>query len=164
MSDYEDVGRYSSSIIVPERTLYWTTSCVWFLKNTVCMHEALNPRAYHWVICSRYISPTPLISFRSVHDSRNWQVVTWLVIPKLLQEGRIELIMTILLATYLFQFFPKLYHSIYLLRKLQKVTGYIFGGDWWPLHLNVLAYLIASHVSLLYPLIYIHYLIRIFTW
>ncbi|KAB1204131.1 Cyclic nucleotide-gated ion channel 2 [Morella rubra] len=54
--------------------------------------------------------------------------------------------MTILLVTYLFQFFPKLYHSIYLLRKLQKVTGYIFGGDWWPLHLNVLAYLIASHV------------------
>ncbi|KAF5456223.1 hypothetical protein F2P56_025727 [Juglans regia] len=75
------------------------------------------------------------------------QVVTWLVVPKLLKEEGIKLIMTILLVTYLFQFLPKLYHSIYLLRKLQKVTGYIFGSDWWRLHLNLLAYFIASHVA-----------------
>ncbi|KAG6705585.1 hypothetical protein I3842_07G186800 [Carya illinoinensis] len=74
------------------------------------------------------------------------QVVTWLIVPKLIKEEGIKLIMTILLVTYLFQFLPKIYHSIYLLRKLQKVTGYIFGSDWWRLHLNLLAYFIASHV------------------
>ncbi|KAK9993857.1 hypothetical protein SO802_023560 [Lithocarpus litseifolius] len=74
------------------------------------------------------------------------QVVIWLVVPKLLKENRINLIMTILLVTYFVQFFAKLYHSIYFLKKLQKVTGYIFGSVWWRFNLNLLAYLIAAHV------------------
>ncbi|KAM3682900.1 hypothetical protein ACJW31_12G105700 [Castanea mollissima] len=91
------------------------------------------------------------------------QVVTWLVVPKLLKENRINLIMTILLVTYFVQFLAKLYHSIYLLKKLQKVTGYIFGSVWWRFNLNLLAYLIAAHalpvlssdslaVKILYPI------------
>lgn len=34
------------------------------------------------------------------------------------------------------------------MKKLQKVTGFIFGSIWWRFKLNVFAYLIASHVSL----------------
>lgn len=56
--------------------------------------------------------------------------------------------MKVVLLSYLFQFLPKLYHSIYLMKKLQKVTGFIFGSIWWRFNLNVFAYLIASHVSL----------------
>ncbi|XP_022141025.1 cyclic nucleotide-gated ion channel 2-like [Momordica charantia] len=75
------------------------------------------------------------------------QVVTWLVVRKLLREEEIKEVMRVVLVSYLFQFFPKLYHSIYLMNKLQKVTGYIFGSIWWRFSLNVFAYLIASHVA-----------------
>lgn len=57
------------------------------------------------------------------------------------------MIMTILLIIFLFQFLPKVYHSIYLMRRMQKVTGYIFGTIWWGFGLNLIAYFIASHVS-----------------
>lgn len=55
--------------------------------------------------------------------------------------------MTILLLMFLFQFLPKVYHSISLMRRMQKVTGYIFGTIWWGFALNLIAYFIASHVS-----------------
>ncbi len=58
--------------------------------------------------------------------------------------------MTILLLIFLFQYLPKVYHSIYLMRRMQKVTGYIFGTIWWGFGLNLIAYFIASHVSLLF--------------
>ncbi|GFP91773.1 cyclic nucleotide-gated ion channel 2 [Phtheirospermum japonicum] len=45
------------------------------------------------------------------------------------------------------QFLPKVYHSICLMRKMQKVTGYIFGTIWWGFGLNLIAYFIASHVA-----------------
>lgn len=75
------------------------------------------------------------------------QAVFWLVVPRLIKEERIKLIMTILLLIFLFQFLPKVYHSIYLMRRMQKVTGYIFGTIWWGFGLNLLAYFIASHVA-----------------
>ncbi|KAG6660239.1 cyclic nucleotide-gated ion channel 2 [Carya illinoinensis] len=75
------------------------------------------------------------------------QAVFWLVVPKLIREERIKVIMTILLLIFLFQFLPKVYHSIYLMRKMQKVTGYIFGTIWWGFGLNLIAYFIASHVA-----------------
>ncbi|KAJ4707381.1 putative Cyclic nucleotide-gated ion channel [Melia azedarach] len=75
------------------------------------------------------------------------QAVFWLVVPKLIREERIKLIMTILLIIFLFQFLPKVYHSIYLMRRMQKVTGYIFGTIWWGFGLNLIAYFIASHVA-----------------
>ncbi|KAK9272616.1 hypothetical protein L1049_002991 [Liquidambar formosana] len=75
------------------------------------------------------------------------QAVFWLVVPKLIREERIKLIMTILLLIFLFQFLPKIYHSICLMRRMQKVTGYIFGTIWWGFGLNLIAYFIASHVA-----------------
>ena len=75
------------------------------------------------------------------------QVVFWLVVPKLIREERIKIIMTTLLLIFLFQFLPKVYHSISMMRRMQKVTGYIFGTIWWGFGLNLIAYFIASHVS-----------------
>ncbi|KAK1383564.1 Cyclic nucleotide-binding domain-containing protein [Heracleum sosnowskyi] len=74
------------------------------------------------------------------------QAVFWLVVPKLIREEKIKLIMTILLLIFLFQFLPKVYHSICLMRRMQEVTGYIFGTIWWGFGLNLIAYFIASHV------------------
>ncbi|XP_062212470.1 cyclic nucleotide-gated ion channel 2-like [Phragmites australis] len=75
------------------------------------------------------------------------QVIFWLVIPKLIREEQVRLIMTILLLIFLFQFLPKVYHSIHIMRKMQKVTGYIFGTIWWGFGLNLFAYFIASHIA-----------------
>ncbi|KAL4354642.1 hypothetical protein GQ457_06G042240 [Hibiscus cannabinus] len=75
------------------------------------------------------------------------QAVFWLVVPKLIREEKIKLIMTIMLLIFLFQFLPKVYHSICLMRRMQKVTGYIFGTIWWGFALNLIAYFIASHVA-----------------
>ncbi|XP_022740114.1 cyclic nucleotide-gated ion channel 2-like isoform X2 [Durio zibethinus] len=75
------------------------------------------------------------------------QAVFWLMVPKLLREERYKLIMTIILLIFLFQFLPKVYHSLCLMRRMRKVTGYIFGSIWWGFGLNLIAYLIASHVA-----------------
>ncbi|KAJ7971037.1 putative Cyclic nucleotide-gated ion channel [Quillaja saponaria] len=75
------------------------------------------------------------------------QAVFWLVVPKLIREEQIKVIMTTLLLIFLFQFLPKVYHSICLMRRMQKVTGYIFGTIWWGFGLNLIAYFIASHVA-----------------
>ncbi|KAF7820498.1 cyclic nucleotide-gated ion channel 2 [Senna tora] len=75
------------------------------------------------------------------------QAVFWFILPKLLREERIKIMMTILLLIFLFQYLPKVYHSIRLMRRMQKVTGYIFGTIWWGFGLNLLAYFIASHVA-----------------
>ncbi|TVU44942.1 hypothetical protein EJB05_04405 [Eragrostis curvula] len=42
---------------------------------------------------------------------------------------------------------PQVYHSIHIMRKMQKVTGYIFGTIWWGFGLNLFAYFIASHIA-----------------
>ncbi|TKY65127.1 Cyclic nucleotide-gated ion channel 2 [Spatholobus suberectus] len=75
------------------------------------------------------------------------QAVFWLIVPKLIREERIKIIMTIMLLIFLFQFLPKVYHSICMMRSMQKVTGYIFGTIWWGFGLNLIAYFIASHVA-----------------
>ncbi|CAI9294284.1 unnamed protein product [Lactuca saligna] len=75
------------------------------------------------------------------------QVVFLLVLPKLIQEERIKTIMTTLLLVFMFLFLPKVYHSIYLMRRMAKVTGYIFGTIWWGFALNLITYFIASHVA-----------------
>ncbi|KAI7751030.1 hypothetical protein M8C21_007079 [Ambrosia artemisiifolia] len=75
------------------------------------------------------------------------QVVFWLVVPRLIREERIKAIMTTLLFVFVFQFLPKVYHSILLMRRMAKVTGYIFGTIWWGFALNLIAYFIASHVA-----------------
>ncbi|PIM99958.1 K+-channel ERG [Handroanthus impetiginosus] len=75
------------------------------------------------------------------------QAVFWLLVPRLIKEEQIKLLMSILLLIFLFQFLPKVYHSICLMRRMQKVTGYIFGTIWWGFGLNLIAYFIASHVA-----------------
>ncbi|EOY03583.1 Cyclic nucleotide-regulated ion channel family protein isoform 3 [Theobroma cacao] len=75
------------------------------------------------------------------------QAAFWLMVPKLLRAERYKLIMTILLSIFLFQFLPKVYHSLCLMRRMRKVTGYIFGSVWWGFGINLIAYLIASHVA-----------------
>lgn len=74
------------------------------------------------------------------------QVVFWSVVPMLLRQDKITIMMTMLLLIFLFQFLPKVHHSLYLMRRMQKVTGYIFGTIWWGFGLNLVAYFIASHV------------------
>ncbi|KAL8098525.1 hypothetical protein AgCh_031341 [Apium graveolens] len=73
------------------------------------------------------------------------QVVLWIVIPALLKKGSTTQVMTILLVMFLLQYLPKIYHSVYLLRRMQNLSGYIFGTVWWGIALNLLAYFVASH-------------------
>ncbi|KAK9742560.1 hypothetical protein RND81_03G182100 [Saponaria officinalis] len=73
------------------------------------------------------------------------QVIFWSLVPMLLKQDKIRFLMTTLLLIFLLQFLPKVYHSIALMRRMQKVTGYIFGTIWWGFGLNLIAYFIASH-------------------
>lgn len=75
------------------------------------------------------------------------QIVLWVVIPALLERGSITLVMTVFLIMFLFQYLPKIYHSVCLLRRMQNLSGYIFGTVWWGIVLNMIAYFVASHVS-----------------
>ncbi|KAJ0982042.1 hypothetical protein J5N97_010297 [Dioscorea zingiberensis] len=75
------------------------------------------------------------------------QIVFWLVLPGLIREKEIKLVVSLLLLAFLFQFIPKVYHSLCMMRRIQKVIGYIFGTIWWGFGLNLIAYFIASHVA-----------------
>ncbi|XP_006362932.1 cyclic nucleotide-gated ion channel 4-like isoform X1 [Solanum tuberosum] len=73
------------------------------------------------------------------------QLVMWVGIPILLEKGLTTTVMTVLLIIFLFQYLPKIYHSICLLRRMQNLSGYIFGTVWWGIALNIIAYFVASH-------------------
>ncbi|KAK3040308.1 hypothetical protein RJ639_028223 [Escallonia herrerae] len=73
------------------------------------------------------------------------QVVLWIVIPAMLKEGSIIAVMTVFLIMFVFQYLPKIYHSVCLLRRMQNLSGYIFGTVWWGVALNLIAYFVASH-------------------
>ncbi|XP_050218721.1 cyclic nucleotide-gated ion channel 4 [Mercurialis annua] len=75
------------------------------------------------------------------------QIVLWVVIPSLLEKGSVTLVMTVLLIMFLFQYLPKIYHSVCLLRRMQNLSGYIFGTVWWGIALNMIAYFVASHAA-----------------
>ncbi|ESR65242.1 Cyclic nucleotide-gated ion channel 4 [Citrus sinensis] len=75
------------------------------------------------------------------------QIVLWVVIPALLERGSITLVMTVFLIMFLFQYLPKIYHSVCLLRRMQNLSGYIFGTVWWGIVLNMIAYFVASHAA-----------------
>ncbi|KAK1418294.1 hypothetical protein QVD17_27437 [Tagetes erecta] len=75
------------------------------------------------------------------------QVVLWLLVPRLIsEEEEAKTIINTLLLTFMFQFLPKVHHSMLLMKRMAKVTGYIFGTMLWGFALNLIAYLIASHV------------------
>ncbi|KAL7186377.1 hypothetical protein ACSBR2_028175 [Camellia fascicularis] len=73
------------------------------------------------------------------------QVVLWVAIPALLERGSTTVVMTVFLIMFLFQYLPKIYHSVCLLRRMQNLSGYIFGTVWWGIALNMIAYFVASH-------------------
>ncbi|XP_073028658.1 cyclic nucleotide-gated ion channel 4-like [Primulina eburnea] len=73
------------------------------------------------------------------------QMVMWVAIPKMLDKGSTTAVMTVLLVTFIFQYVPKIYHSVCLLRRMQNLSGYIFGTVWWGIALNMIAYFVASH-------------------
>ncbi|KAJ8754663.1 hypothetical protein K2173_010754 [Erythroxylum novogranatense] len=75
------------------------------------------------------------------------QIVLWVAVPTLLEQGSVTMLMTVLLITFLFQYLPKIYHSVRLLRRMQNVSGYIFGTVWWGIALNMIAYFVASHAA-----------------
>lgn len=75
------------------------------------------------------------------------QFVLWVVIPFLLRRGSTNAVMIVLLIMFLFQYFPKIYHSICLLRRMQKFSGYVFGTIWWGFALNMIVYFVASHAA-----------------
>ncbi|KAK3026213.1 hypothetical protein RJ639_040498 [Escallonia herrerae] len=74
------------------------------------------------------------------------QAIFWVLVPRLIREEEIVMITTILQLIFLFQFLPKVYHTVCLVRRMQKVTGYIFGTIWWGFAINLIAYFLASHV------------------
>ncbi|RZC50774.1 hypothetical protein C5167_019209 [Papaver somniferum] len=62
-------------------------------------------------------------------------------------RGSTTRVMTIFLIMFLFQYLPKIYHSVCFLRRTQNFSGYIFGTVWWGIALNMIAYFVASHAA-----------------
>ncbi|KAJ7981685.1 putative Cyclic nucleotide-gated ion channel [Quillaja saponaria] len=75
------------------------------------------------------------------------QIVLWVAAPSLLEKGSITVVMTVFLIIFLFQYLPKIYHAVCLLRRMQNLSGYIFGTVWWGIALNMIAYFVASHAA-----------------
>ncbi|KAI4374723.1 hypothetical protein MLD38_012685 [Melastoma candidum] len=75
------------------------------------------------------------------------QIMIWVVVPRILERASVTLVMTVLLITFLIQYLPKLYQSVCLLRRMQNLSGYIFGTVWWGILLNMIAYFVASHAA-----------------
>ncbi|KAJ7948580.1 putative Cyclic nucleotide-gated ion channel [Quillaja saponaria] len=75
------------------------------------------------------------------------QIVLWVAAPSLLEKGSVTVVMTVFLIIFLFQYLPKIYHSVCLLRRMQNLSGYIFGTVWWGIALNMIAYFVASHAA-----------------
>ncbi|KAK2369646.1 cyclic nucleotide-gated ion channel [Trifolium repens] len=74
------------------------------------------------------------------------QIVLWVTIPSMLKEGSITRVMIVLLTMFLFQYLPKIFHSVNFVRR-KLLAGYIFGTIWWGFALNMIAYFVASHAA-----------------
>ncbi|KAK1397350.1 Cyclic nucleotide-binding domain-containing protein [Heracleum sosnowskyi] len=72
------------------------------------------------------------------------QVVIWIVVPALLKMDEQTRVMTVMLILFLFQYLPKIYIAVCLLRRM--LFQYIFGTAWWGIGLNIVAIFVASHV------------------
>eukprot|EP00252_Welwitschia_mirabilis_P004632 TRINITY_DN1493_c0_g1_i12.p1 TRINITY_DN1493_c0_g1~~TRINITY_DN1493_c0_g1_i12.p1 ORF type:complete len:582 (+),score=60.58 TRINITY_DN1493_c0_g1_i12:176-1921(+) len=75
------------------------------------------------------------------------QIVLWVGAPDLIKRGKVTMVMNVFLIIFLFQYLPKVYHSICLLRRVQNITGYVFSTIWWGFALNMLAYFVAAHAA-----------------
>ncbi|CAA6658411.1 unnamed protein product [Spirodela intermedia] len=56
-------------------------------------------------------------------------------------------VMTVFLVTFLAQYVPKVYHSFRLLRRMQNISGYIFGTIGWGVALNLICYFVVAHAA-----------------
>lgn len=76
------------------------------------------------------------------------QIMLWVVTPRLIESGRDPMkCITFILVTFLVQYLPKVVHTALMVRRLQHVTGYIFGTASSGFFLNLLAYFISAHVA-----------------
>ncbi|KAK9156091.1 hypothetical protein Sjap_003571 [Stephania japonica] len=75
------------------------------------------------------------------------QIIVWVIVPSLLRRGSTTEVMTVLLIIFLFQYIPKIYHSVRSLRRAHNFFGYIFGTVWWGIALNMIAYFVAAHAA-----------------
>ncbi|CAK9876179.1 unnamed protein product [Sphagnum jensenii] len=76
------------------------------------------------------------------------QTMLWIVVPSLVAQGGVTIrIMNYILLAFLFQYIPKLLHLVLVGRRLQRVTGYIFGTAYSGFVLNLAAYFSAAHVA-----------------
>ncbi|KAK9156090.1 hypothetical protein Sjap_003570 [Stephania japonica] len=75
------------------------------------------------------------------------QIMLWVVIPSMLSRGSITQVMTVFLIIFLFQYLPKIYHSICLLNRTENMTGFISKTVWWGIGLNLIAYFVASNAA-----------------
>ncbi|CAL4947107.1 unnamed protein product [Urochloa decumbens] len=73
------------------------------------------------------------------------QVVVWVAAPAMIRAGSTTAVMTVLLVAFLFEYLPKIYHSVRALRRSQDASGYVFGTIWWGIALNLMAYFVAAH-------------------
>jgi cyclic nucleotide gated channel len=75
------------------------------------------------------------------------QVMIWVITPRLIAKGGdTTKVMTFILISFLVQYLPKLVHSALLVRRLQRVTGYVFGTAASGFFLNLITYFICAHV------------------
>ncbi|KAG2601216.1 hypothetical protein PVAP13_5KG573600 [Panicum virgatum] len=73
------------------------------------------------------------------------QVMVWAAAPAMIRAGSTTAVMTVLLVAFLFEYLPKIYHSVRVLRRSQDASGYVFGTIWWGIALNLMAYFVAAH-------------------
>ena len=72
--------------------------------------------------------------------------MVWAAAPAMIRAGSTTAVMTVLLVAFLFEYLPKIYHSVRVLRRSQDASGYVFGTIWWGIALNLMAYFVAAHV------------------
>ncbi|XP_039814068.1 cyclic nucleotide-gated ion channel 4-like [Panicum virgatum] len=72
------------------------------------------------------------------------QVIVWAAAPAMIRAGSTAAVMTVLLVAFLFEYLPKIYHSVRVLRRSQDASGYVFGTIWWGIALNLMAYFVAA--------------------
>lgn len=77
--------------------------------------------------------------------------MTGVIVPKMMREERVDPALALMILMFFIQFLPRIYHSIGLMTRMQKITGYIFASVWWGFGLGFAGYLIASHVSAVLP-------------
>ncbi|BBN08446.1 hypothetical protein Mp_4g11640 [Marchantia polymorpha subsp. ruderalis] len=76
------------------------------------------------------------------------QFLFWLVVPAIITSGvRVSVLLGVVLAVFLFQYIPRVIHMVVLIKRMQHVTGYVFGTAWWGFALNLIAYFVAAHIA-----------------